>query len=112
MPIRRVCRRLPALVAALACLSCSAHALDQGADERVAGVRVPVAYAGKTRLFIGQDVASIEAYAEHVGPPRGVVSYTSLRSLEGLDAEADEGGGAMHLAYLARTFPGLPIALG
>jgi hypothetical protein len=71
-----------------------------------------VAPAGRVRLFIGQDVGTIAAYASTVGSPPGVVDYTSVAGLEGLDAQVDHGGGPMDLSALAATYPGTPIAVG
>jgi hypothetical protein len=71
-----------------------------------------VAVSDRVRLFIGQDVTSTTAYANDVGKPAGIVSYTSVASLEGLDRQADQGGGPMHLDALAATYPGAPISVG
>jgi hypothetical protein len=75
-------------------------------------VPTTIAEPGKVRLFIGQDLTSIAGYAENVAEPLGVVSYTSLDRLEGLDEDADDGGGPMHLRLLASRHPRAPIALG
>jgi hypothetical protein len=64
------------------------------------------------RLFIGQDLTTISAYASAVGAPAGVVGYTSVANLEGLDQQSNQGGGPMDLDALAATYPGKPIAVG
>lgn len=68
--------------------------------------------AGKARLFVGQDLSSIEDYANHVAAPSGVVSYTSIQRLEGLDSAQDDGGGTMYLSQLHGEFPEVPVTLG
>lgn len=97
----------------LAALGCNARSL---ADEQARPPRSPVesslAPSGKALLFIGQDVTSLEDYAASVAEPRGIVSYTSLAGLEGLDTPSDTGGGQMHLARLTQEFPAASIALG
>jgi hypothetical protein len=64
------------------------------------------------RLFIGQDLTTIAAYKSAVGAPAGVVGYTSVANLEGLDQPVSQGGGPMDLDTLAATYPGAPIAVG
>ena len=63
-------------------------------------------------MFIGQDVGSIEAYAATVGEPQGVVGYTALDGLLGIDRPTDVGAGVNHLDALAARFPDAPLALG
>jgi hypothetical protein len=94
-------------------VGCTAHSLaDEQAEPPHPPVASTLAPAGKTVLFVGQDVASVEAYATSVAEPRGIVSYTSIQGLEGLDSAADTGGGEMHLSKLHDEFPAAPIALG
>jgi hypothetical protein len=64
------------------------------------------------RLFIGQDLATIAAYASTVAPPAGVVGYTSVAGLEGVDQQTNQGSGPMDLDTLATTYPRTPIAVG
>jgi endo-1,3-beta-xylanase len=63
-------------------------------------------------LFIGQDTVSIDAYAEAVGTPPGIVSYTSLKNLEGLTTVDDHGGGPNHLLGSANRYPEARVAIG
>lgn len=94
-------------------IGCSAHSLaDEQQEQPHPAVESALAPAGKTLLFVGQDLASVEAYAADVAEPRGIVSYTSLQGLEGLSSPSDTGGGEMHLARLHEEFPAAPIALG
>jgi endo-1,3-beta-xylanase len=71
-----------------------------------------IAEPGRVRLFVGQDVESIAAYARDVAPVTGAVSYTSLQRLEGVTEAQDSGGGPMFLDGLAADHPGVPLALG
>jgi hypothetical protein len=95
-------------------LACSAESLGERSPSPALETALPssVAPAGKVRLFVGQDVDSIEAYARDVALPSAVVSYTSLVALEGLSEPRDNGGGLMHLGRLVEQFPGAPVALG
>lgn len=93
---------------------CSARSLQERADRHNLEQPLPssVAPAGKVRLFVGQDVHSIESYAAEVGAPAGLVGYTSLIGLEGLSSPHDGGGGPMHLRRLSEQFPDAPVAVG
>ena len=63
-------------------------------------------------MLIGQDVDSIDAYAQSVRAPGGVVGYTALDTLAGLSASANWGAGNQDLVALAGGYPGAPVALG
>jgi hypothetical protein len=68
---------------------------------------------GKTILFIGQDVDSINGYLKDVGDlPGGFMAYTSLENLEGLTAESDHGGGRMHAQTLIEKYPDTTLQIG
>lgn len=68
---------------------------------------------GLTLFIAGQDVRSIDAYVENVGPdPAGVTGYSSLERQEGLTLEANYGGGPHHLDYLAQAYPDSGLELG
>ncbi len=97
-----------------AALGCSAHSFEQGSSPHRLDQPIPssVAAADKTTIFIGQDIDSIEGYAANVAEPRGIVSYTSIQGLEGLNSAKNDGGGVMDLARLAQEFPTAPVALG
>ncbi len=105
---------IPLAIVAAQLAGCSAQSLT---DEN-GGMTLPkaldssVAAAGKVRLFVGQDTATIDAYRSTVAEPTGIVSYTSLAGLEGLHTASDTGGGAMYLDQLTAAYPGAPIALG
>jgi len=69
---------------------------------------------GKVLLFIGQDHDTIERYVSEVGlVPAGVMLYTSIQKLEGLDEPADMGGGVQHGGYYLKNhkFTALQIGL-
>ena len=104
----------PCVIALALLAGCSAQSLsDEGADAMLPkALGSSVAPAGKVRLFVGQDTATIDAYRDTVAEPSGIVSYTSLAGLEGLHSASDTGGGAMYLDQLTAKYPGAPIALG
>lgn len=114
MPHRNRLRQLFSWLALGATLGCSAEPFDPHGYRGQPGdpLSSSVAPAGKVRVFIGQDLESIRAYAAEVSQPRGVVSYTSIQRLEGLDAPTDDGGGPMNLGELERDYPDAPVALG
>ena len=95
-----------ALCAVLASLGCEAE-LEQIDDS----VGAQGAEAG-VRLFVGQDKTTIMDYEANVGTPGGVVAYTSLRGLEGLETEVEYGTGPQHLSGLARRYPHAHLSLG
>ena len=68
---------------------------------------------GRTLVFIGQDLDTIQAYADAVGPPPdGVMLYTSVQKLEGLTEQIDIGSGPMDGAELHRRFPTAALQIG
>lgn len=67
---------------------------------------------GKTILFIGQDLDSINAYLTDLPLPAGFMSYTSLENLEGLSEPRDHGGGLQHAQPLLNKYPGMAWQLG
>jgi hypothetical protein len=67
---------------------------------------------GKTWLLIGQDVGSIDDYAQRVRPPGGVAGYTALDTLAGVTSTANWGAGDQSLVQLAGRYPKRPVALG
>ena len=69
--------------------------------------------AGKTLLVIGQDTASIEEYAEQVGPmPQGVMLYSNIRDLAGLSYPTDFGAGQNNLQHWQTRAPGVALQIG
>ncbi len=102
------------LIGLLLSLGCSAQTLSDSepSPNLPTALGSSVAPAGRVRLFVGQDLTTIDDYAAAVAPPSGVVSYTSLAGLEGLSSSSDTGGGPMYLDRLAATYPDAPIALG
>ena len=103
--------RLAAVAVLAALQGCSHESLQpsESASREVPPLAEPlgssIAEAGKVRLFVGQDVTSIADYARDVAPVAGVVSYTSLRALEGVSEQHDSGCGPMFLDDLAATYP-------
>ncbi|MAX23765.1 MAG: hypothetical protein CMJ19_04600 [Phycisphaeraceae bacterium] len=73
----------------------------QAQTQRIcAGVPEP----GKTMLLVGQDVQSIDAYLKQVDPnPAGLMLYTDLRTLSGLQRPADDGAGQRHAAHFTQN---------
>lgn len=75
---------------------------------------------GKTLMIVGQDVAAIAEYVEHVWPsPAGVTTYTSLSEttqrgplLEGLTSTANHGAGDVNASLLAARYPHAVLAVG
>jgi hypothetical protein len=68
---------------------------------------------GRILLIVGQDVETINRYVEGTGlPPGGVMSYTSVQRLDGLDAPADHGAGPVHASELLERYPHSVLQLG
>jgi len=68
---------------------------------------------GKVLLMIGQDKLAIDDYVRDTGVvPSGLMGYTSIQRLEGLDQAFDEGGGAQHLQYLVEKYPHSALQIG
>jgi len=67
---------------------------------------------GQTWLLIGQDVQTIQDYAASVAPPGGLVGYTSLQTLGGLDQPEDDGAGVNDMQSLVGSYPHGPVAIG
>jgi hypothetical protein len=68
---------------------------------------------GQTLLVIGQDTASIEEYAEQVGPmPLGVMLYSNIRDLAGLSYPTDFGAGQNDLQHWQKRAPGVALQIG
>ncbi len=75
--------------------------------------------AGKTLLFVGQDLGSIAGYVRGVAPdPGGVTTYTDLsekpgkRLLASLRTLVDYGAGELHAQRLLETYPHAALAIG
>lgn len=69
--------------------------------------------AGKVLLFVGQDVNTISAYLKGAPMlPAGLMGYTSLQNLEGLDESYDDGGGEQHAQALVETYPDTALQIG
>ncbi len=68
---------------------------------------------GQTWVFIGQDKASIDAYVKNFGVvPAGVMLYTSIQELGGLESPSDYGSGVHHAAYLLKRYPDSALQIG
>jgi hypothetical protein len=69
---------------------------------------------GKTLLIVGQGNESIYNYMAVVKVvPAGLMSYTSIQNVDGLEAQApDYGGGKMFAGELMDKYPGTMLQLG
>lgn len=68
---------------------------------------------GQTLVVIGQDLLGIEAYIAATGlVPAGMMTYTSLQRLEGLQKPADFGGGLQHAQALVDRYPNTVLQVG
>ena len=68
---------------------------------------------GTTLLFIGQDLESIDAYVRATkDAPAGLMVYTSIQRLEGLEHPADPGGGIQHARALIARYPNTVLQVG
>ncbi|MDD5568771.1 MAG: glycosyl hydrolase [Candidatus Omnitrophica bacterium] len=68
---------------------------------------------GKIIFIIGQNQESINNYVRLSGQaPAGVMVYTSLQRVEGLDTAADYGSGVQHADYLLKKYPRSVIQIG
>jgi hypothetical protein len=85
-----------------------------GADAASAGSRAKFQPPdGRILLILGQDVDTIHRYVEGTGlTPGGVMSYTSIQRLDGLDAPADHGAGPVHASELLERYPYAVLQLG
>ncbi len=68
---------------------------------------------GRTLLFVGQDIETIDNYLKDVPTmPAGLMGYTSLQNLEGLDERYDDGGGVQHAQTLVEKYPNTALQIG
>lgn len=68
---------------------------------------------GKTLLFVGQDGDTLREYVNHLGKiPTGVMFYTSIQRMEGLDAPIDIGAGPQYADQLLKDYPQAQIQIG
>lgn len=68
---------------------------------------------GKILLIIGQDKVSIGDYVRAVRTvPGGTMIYTSVQNVEGLETEANVGGGIHHGGYLLDKYPDSVLQIG
>ncbi|HRZ40676.1 MAG TPA: hypothetical protein P5246_06680, partial [Candidatus Omnitrophota bacterium] len=95
--------------AVFACL-CWSAAVFAGTMQKEKAFRPP---EGKTWLFIGQNKESIDAYAKAFdGKFSGVMLYTSIQELSGLDSPADHGAGVHYGAHLLKRYPEAALQIG
>ena len=67
----------------------------------------------KTLLLIGQDKKTIDEYVSAIGiVPAGVMVYTSIQEVSGLEQPFDNGGGVHHGAYLMQKYPHSSLQIG
>ncbi len=93
----------------VACL-CVSAAVFAGTMQQQNAFRPP---EGRTWLFIGQNKESIDAYAKALDEGfSGVMLYTSIQELSGLDSPADHGAGVHHGAYLLKKYPEAALQIG
>ncbi len=95
----------------LVCVLClSAAASAEIAMQHQNSFRPP---DGKTWVFVGQDKKSIDAYVKNVGiVPAGVMLYTSIQELGGLETPSEYGAGIHHAAYLLKKYPDSALQIG
>ena len=68
---------------------------------------------GKTLLLVGQDRDTIAHYVSKTGNvPGGTMVYTSIQTMDGLEAAVDYGGGPMDGDVLLKSYPNSVIQLG
>ena len=68
---------------------------------------------GKTFLFIGQEKEAIDGYAAAIDvEPAGVMVYTSIQAVQGLQAPFDNGAGIHHGDYLMQQYPRSSLQIG
>ncbi|MBF0490630.1 MAG: hypothetical protein HQL15_08480 [Candidatus Omnitrophica bacterium] len=69
--------------------------------------------SGKTLLLVGQDKKTIDAYVQGTGRvPGGVMMYTSIQKMEGLEEQADCGSGCQFGNALLTTYPQSVVQVG
>ena len=68
---------------------------------------------GKTLVIIGQDRDAIDPYVQATGlVPTGVMLFTSIQELNGLDQPIDYGGGPQDAQALLRNYPHSALQIG
>ena len=64
-------------------------------------------------LIIGQDVEAINGYMQATNQvPAGIMAYTSIQELQGLEQPVDYGGGIQHAQALIERYPQSVLQLG
>lgn len=67
----------------------------------------------KVLLFIGQDRESIDNYSKEMNVvPAGIMFYTSIQTLTGIDEPADHGAGFQDASYLLKEYPDSVLQIG
>lgn len=67
----------------------------------------------KILLFVGQDRESINAYSRELNVvPAGVMFYTSIEILSGVNEPADHGAGFQDADYLLKEYPDSVLQIG
>lgn len=68
---------------------------------------------GKTLLFVGQDGDTIKEYVNHTAMvPKGVMFYTSVQRMEGLETSVDIGAGPQYADALLKDYPDAHLQIG
>jgi len=63
-------------------------------------------------LIIGQQKDSIEGYIQNIGiVPGGLMFYTSIQNMDGLDRPANHGAGILYAQYFINRYPNTVIQL-
>jgi len=63
-------------------------------------------------LIIGQQKDAIDGYIKNIGTvPGGLMFYTSIQNLDGLDSPATHGAGIMDAQYYVNSYPHVAIQL-
>ena len=69
---------------------------------------------GRTLLTIGQDLGSVDGYANSGFFPEvgGVTNYTNVYDFDGLDSSTDYGSGEMNLQKAIDNYPNSALSIG
>ncbi len=75
--------------------------------------KAPFIPKGGKLLIIGQQKDTIESYINDIGiVPGGLMFYTSIQTMDGLDKPANYGAGIQHAQYFIDSYPHTVIQLG
>lgn len=68
---------------------------------------------GKVLVMVGQDKQTLQQYSAAIPfSPGGVMHYTSIQKMDGIDHAADYGAGDQHARWLASEYPHSVLQIG